>query len=822
MAKKFIATSNFVPDKATLEIKDKENDSGIGAIITTKCDDGYMVDSYNIIEGTSEDTLEVVLKNSIDATFTLKLDDTTKDNYIYVLVSVDGVPFVSVVDNGTIDLPLGSTIKIEAIEKTSYYKVGNIYANGELINNGYEFIASENVAFEVNFRRYYTISTTSLTPKIDVNILGGGEYFKGDSCTLIARVNDKGYELKYWVKDGYNFEENPFTFVVSKDFDIQYYCDYIIYTIKVYCDPKEVGSVYVSQETFTIDDVVTIKARDFNGYTFISWSDGNTDNPRTISGAYSNIILYAQYNEDSTEIEVNWRAYVKDQFNIGSLPKAFLKLMSFEINEDLLTTANSSFECYEVPSNISEGDILCVYNPFGKLRYKGKITSIEDLTIQTSQIVSMFGGQWVYDLPNWQGSGNNKSWLLEKYNYLMKDQEETDYTKFSTSDLPTLDDLIGQTMLSTQTYLDSNTSLSMNLGEKYTMKCTSYVYSDTRVKVNLTYAADNGCVVYVNSKKIGSVIYKSEEEYSDTQEVIFRKGWNKIIVVYTEYTGGDGFLLTIDGNHLSSYFSQMTSLYTEDVGYLEEIFKTALSDYCNGKMRDSTYVDTLVKEKLGQLTFNVTSNTKGGFQTQNDNYTMDMEQMIYDLYSNYNILLDVNIPYNDTPSVNIGKSNVNSLKVGNNIQTITSISPVTEVAETNRLIIYDNDGMYRTTYIAKADGTRVKEPSSTANRFGVVNTSIVYSDDEIKDILEANLPSEMYNHKLTFTLSLLSKIFKYDDFVLGMPLQVWKDSEYFSTVLTGRSYSKEQNQPVTEVNYTCGKVRTSLTKKLLLKLGVLR
>ena len=47
-----------------------------------------------------------------------------------------------------------------------------------------------------------------------------------------------------------------------------------------------------------------------------------------------------------------WRGYVKDQLNLENVPKAFLKIKSFNIEEDLLTSAASSFECVEVSDNI--------------------------------------------------------------------------------------------------------------------------------------------------------------------------------------------------------------------------------------------------------------------------------------------------------------------------------------------------------------------------------------------------------------------------------------------------------------------------------------
>ena len=181
------------------------------------------------------------------------------------------------------------------------------------------------------------------------------------------------------------------------------------------------------------------------------------------------------------------------------------------------------------------------------------------------------------------------------------------------------------------------------------------------------------------------------------------------------------------------------------------------------------------------------------------------------------------------------------------------------------MIIYNEDGTYRATYVTKVDGSRVKEPIGTANRFGVVKTAIVFSDDDDQTLQWGYLP-KMYNHKLTFTLKLLKEVevpvkklerfeknlttfdnknlktengsyimatvyerverkeklslYSFNDFILGMPLAIWKDNDYFSTILTGREMTKNENEPINEVHYTCGTVRTKLTEKLLIKYGV--
>lgn len=506
-------------------------------------------------------------------------------------------------------------------------------------------------------------------------VTGSGEYEAGESVTLKAIAND-GYIFEKWI---YNLNKFDLKFDIVFGAEDAYYGEVFTFnmpsndvnitavfrekktlSVNVTTDPYQIGkSVTVSNYEVIETGSVTLYAKQQDGYAFSHWSNGSTDNPLTLTNIKDNINIVAYYRQLPTEsYSTRWKAFVKDQLDLNNKPIAFLDVVSFDVAEDLLTSATSSFDCLSAPDNISNGDIFVLTNPQGIIRYSGVITSISGVTIQTSQMQSFFKGTWLYDLPS--------------------------------------------------------------------------------------------------------------ESQND----------------------------------------------------LENIFLNAFNRYCSGKMKNSTFTDELVKTRLGGFKMATNTTTSGEFETQDDNYTMDMEQMIYNLYESYGIMVKTDINFSGDNNITIGKSLCSSIKVGNNTYSIINLSPVTKLEETNRVIIYSKDGAYRTTYVTKADGSRVEQPTSIANRYGLVNTKIVFSDDEIDTILEANLPSEMYNHKLTFTLRLNTYLYKYDDFVLGMPLQVWNDSEYFSTILTGRSFSKQENQNVVEVNYTCGKVRTTLTKKLLLRLGV--
>lgn len=354
-----------------------------------------------------------------------------------------------------------------------------------------------------------------------------------------------------------------------------------------------------------------------------------------------------------------YRAFVKDQLDITAKPKAYLQINdTMSINEDRLTTANSTINAVYVPSNVSTGDIIAVFNEQGLIRYKGVIKSIEENSIQASQITHLLSGQFVYE--------------------------------------------------------------------------------------------------------------------------------------------------------------------TFENGTIENDIKSILERYCQGYIKGSTYQDPVVLAKLGSFSITTGSSTTGALETKDENTTMDMETFIYSLYEKYGIAVDFDIPVNGPVSIKVWKPSYDSIKIGNNTNAIVNISPITQVSETNRLIVFNKDGTYRSTFVAKTDGTIVEEPETLAGRFSVVNTNIVFSDDEIDDIKLANLPETMYNHKLTFTLNLGNKLYGYDDLKLDMPLEIWNGQDYYRTIITGRSFSKNSNVDVSQVEYTCGFVRTKLSEKLTLAFGGIR
>lgn len=235
--------------------------------------------------------------------------------------------------------------------------------------------------------------------------------------------------------------------------------------------------------------------------------------------------------------------------------------------------------------------------------------------------------------------------------------------------------------------------------------------------------------------------------------------------------------------------------------------------------------DPLLVQKF-PYTVRVTSQTEGTFEQHmvtetvdgeqvekvSQRYVQNLEQFFEDLYNQWGVIVDVKVPFNATaPTITIGQATTVPVKVGNNALPITTMMPFTEIFETNKLCIYDKTGeTLRAVYYGTTDG--VTDQASNPLRLSVVNTQFVFdSDKDIEDIVNERLQAQMLNHRITFTMVLDNNLWNFFDWQLGMPFQVWYNTQYFSTVYTAFEMSKTTNGTLTTVDITCGKVRNSLT-----------
>lgn len=223
--------------------------------------------------------------------------------------------------------------------------------------------------------------------------------------------------------------------------------------------------------------------------------------------------------------------------------------------------------------------------------------------------------------------------------------------------------------------------------------------------------------------------------------------------------------------------------------------------------------DPMISDRF-PFSVSTTSATNGTFETQDTTYIVEFETFLRDLYNIYGVITEINVPFNGTPTIVLKQATHASVKIGNNAQIIQNMTPLTEVFETNKLMIYDSEGTtLRATYYTTPQG--ITTNANNPLRLPVTKTQFIFnSDDPVDEIKQENLQEEIYNHKIEFTMLLNNGLYNFFDWELGMPIEIWCDGQYFSTLFTKYVLTKSPNVDVATVDICCGKVRNTLTEKL--------
>ena len=203
------------------------------------------------------------------------------ENIQYTITVVsDNNEMGSVTGSGTFDY-----LSIQTITATPAEHYHFTHWNDDDINatrtiqvlNDYTFTAY----FEQNAQ--YTINVTSNDATYG-SVTGDGEYYEGETVTLMATPNT-GYEFDKWTKNDVEVSTSAtyeFNINVENAGNYTAYFKLKTYEITTKADPAEGGNVS-GGGTYSNGTEVTLTATPNDGYHFVQWNDGNTDNPRTIT-----------------------------------------------------------------------------------------------------------------------------------------------------------------------------------------------------------------------------------------------------------------------------------------------------------------------------------------------------------------------------------------------------------------------------------------------------------------------------------------------------------------------------------------------------------
>lgn len=192
---------------------------------------------------------------------------------------------------GTGTYDYNTKVYLTAVPDKGYHFVK--WSNGKTYNPYYVYVRSDTTLTAEFAINQYTIATYAQHG----NVSGGGTYDYGTTATLTATA-DKHYHFTQW-SDGNT--DNPRTVAVEDNatYTAEFKPD--SYTITV--SAGEHGNVN-GGGTYDYGTTATLTATADAHYHFTQWTDGNTDNPRTVS-VVGDVTYTAEFKPNSYTITVS-------------------------------------------------------------------------------------------------------------------------------------------------------------------------------------------------------------------------------------------------------------------------------------------------------------------------------------------------------------------------------------------------------------------------------------------------------------------------------------------------------------------------------------
>ena len=209
------------------------------------------------------------------------------------------------------------TIETEAVpEEGGTVTGGGTYDLGESVtltattNSGWRFVhweddstnlsrtitADEDATYTATFVEQVEVETEA-DPTNGGFVLGAGTYDAGSLVTLIATTNS-GWRFNGWFHDGFITNSPVFVTVASPSLEglITYTAKFVqTVTVTGLANPTNAGSVAGGRVCDVGDTNVILTATAFNGWAFVRWNDGTTNNPYHITAPVTDITYAADF-----------------------------------------------------------------------------------------------------------------------------------------------------------------------------------------------------------------------------------------------------------------------------------------------------------------------------------------------------------------------------------------------------------------------------------------------------------------------------------------------------------------------------------------------
>ncbi len=279
--KTYIASFEALPQQYTITVMSASDvqgtvagggtfDEGTEIQISATANDGFRFAAWNDGNTDNPRTIIVTENKTYIASF-----EALPQQYTITVMSASDVQG-TVAGGGSFDE--GTEIQISATANAGYrfaaWNDGNT-------DNPRTIIVTENKTYIASFEalpQQYTITVMSAS-EAQGTVSGGGTFDEGTEIQISATANE-GFRFVAW-NDGNT--DNPRTIIVTenKTYIASFEALPQQYTITVMSASEAQGSV-AGGGTFDEGTEIQISATANEGFVFVTWNDGNTDNPRTI------------------------------------------------------------------------------------------------------------------------------------------------------------------------------------------------------------------------------------------------------------------------------------------------------------------------------------------------------------------------------------------------------------------------------------------------------------------------------------------------------------------------------------------------------------
>ena len=254
-------------------------------------------------------------------------------------------------------------------------------------DNPRTIILTQDTSFTATFAK----NTYSITSNATNGTISGNPTAEYMDEVILTATPDYGYHFIQW-SDG-NLD-NPRTFVVTQD--TSFTAEFAInqYEINVSCDEAK-GSIVGESGSFDYLSTHTYQAIPNDRYHFKQWSDGNTDNPRTIV-LTQDTALTAEFAPDIYVISTAINYPNRGSVSINEGNEAVL-LMQASVMERTVTGSIPG----SVSTNLSNGKTkLDEGTYFGVKFTPGSLREGDLFVIHITTSAGISGGPKLYETPN--------------------------------------------------------------------------------------------------------------------------------------------------------------------------------------------------------------------------------------------------------------------------------------------------------------------------------------------------------------------------------------------------------------------------------------